>query len=1056
MHPFDQLKKKPHVKNHPLFAGRDDRIRAMRASMKLADEGAGNIDLVDIFSQAKQIGIKSGDRSINAYIQEAAIAAQQALDVLDWPLPPKIEYNNARKVRYARHDETQVVDAEILFNVKIATVSGLTRDATLPVHISAGQIVPPSTLLFEGRMNVLAQSTVNDIVHRNTSYYLPPLRKQFSPPLRGADLDTAVEARNLIGWKERETQPRQRLTRTFAGKQSGRYSWGDPQEEGDIPTSDWGVDPEREPAGDQGRAPWEEDKPEEDKPSAQADGGPYYVEGIHPDEGQPFVIAKGLSTRAEALQALKEHVGSYEEDSLGQYIDAYGAIYQIREGAPLSEAGRRIENLVAKWWVFDTDALLVEAQNDIDEYVRCLEEYTANNPSTRAQDRVEEKRRRTPEEYIGLSREEIDAALNELTEAGIIKRKAHRTAQDEGETKVELVDCDVSYPSDADEGVAVIVVYSEASPWEPEYMVITGHSNDRALEKALESWQEAQMAKTDEGILNEIKEELGPSASEDAIYDAYFRAVTEDWAYKEEEFDTVREMVQEMKKGEHPYAKDILAAVFRGEEEPEEPEEDEVEEGFAPEAHRTAQSDPMSLAVTDSSEMNPDSNYTVWEKMENDAYVIIDTALGSAFNPGSGRDFYLTSPEHIVLPEGYDPNTGGAASMYEQTVQNFEEGYAMAAGRKEKKKAWDVTKNLFASYEDDNGGIWDLHEYEPNLLFEDEAEFEDADLLPRVSIEYTAPDKPPMRDERGKELPIEEQAPPDLSQDKMYEAKFDVESGTVVYDAPEGAIPNEIKQEVEAFFADLMKEPVEEEAAPAMTAAKAADVGVDPTNFQNPFKKGVDPEGETQFWGGADPSRARGQYGLTQSDEQELARQVLAQPAIVEQIRAVSQLPEEQHAEAVYNAVSPLMATFNIDPAMIDWYEFAPELINSADVGMAEYIDEGPVRWAASKRIARIVAKHLVKGMKMKAKSAAEARDVPLVRYVPAGYDLVLGDMVEAEEEGYDTFPRSYAHIEKNYILKRLSTCSRDKWWQHLVNDGFVISPYGPNRGRVRPGAMRE
>jgi hypothetical protein len=78
-----------------------------------------------------------------------------------------------------------------------------------------------------------------------------------------------------------------------------------------------------------------------------------------------------------------------------------------------------------------------------------------------------------------------------------------------------------------------------------------------------------------------------------------------------------------------------------------------------------------------------------------------------------------------------------------------------------------------------------------------------------------------------------------------------------------------------------------------------------------------------------------------------------------------------------------------------------------------------------------------------------------LQRFTPAGYDLVLGDMVEAEEEGYDTFPRSYAHIEKNYILKRISTCSRDKWFQHLVNDGFAINHLGLNRGRIRPGARR-
>jgi hypothetical protein len=119
-------------------------------------------------------------------------------------MQPRLSYNNTKNVRVAAHDDTQVVDAEILFNVRISTTSGAIRQALLPVHVKSGEVIPPSTLIYEQRMRVLAQSTIDEIVERNTSYALHPMRGMFAPPLDGEELDRAVEERNRTGYEPRE------------------------------------------------------------------------------------------------------------------------------------------------------------------------------------------------------------------------------------------------------------------------------------------------------------------------------------------------------------------------------------------------------------------------------------------------------------------------------------------------------------------------------------------------------------------------------------------------------------------------------------------------------------------------------------------------------------------------------------------------------------------------------------------------------------------------------------------------------------------------------------
>ena len=81
-----------------------------------------------------------------------------------------------------------------------------------------------------------------------------------------------------------------------------------------------------------------------------------------------------------------------------------------------------------------------------------------------------------------------------------------------------------------------------------------------------------------------------------------------------------------------------------------------------------------------------------------------------------------------------------------------------------------------------------------------------------------------------------------------------------------------------------------------------------------------------------------------------------------------------------------------------------------------------------------------------------EARRKVAVGGTPRQWEQVVEAMEKAEEDGKDTFPRSWIHVLRNYILDFVATASKDAWEPHLINAGFCINPYGKatNRGRGR------
>jgi hypothetical protein len=78
-------------------------------------------------------------------------------------------------------------------------------------------------------------------------------------------------------------------------------------------------------------------------------------------------------------------------------------------------------------------------------------------------------------------------------------------------------------------------------------------------------------------------------------------------------------------------------------------------------------------------------------------------------------------------------------------------------------------------------------------------------------------------------------------------------------------------------------------------------------------------------------------------------------------------------------------------------------------------------------------------------KSVKNSRTAKIPFAVPTAYSLVMDDLKKAEKDQYDTFPRSYDYLLRNYILEHVSTASKDAWMIPLINDGYCLNPYGNN-----------
>jgi hypothetical protein len=218
---------KDHVKNHRWFknlkadsAAKEKRIRKHAQSIDLGDS-TGKPNLSDMFSSANRLGLLNNSKKLPDLIKTAILTAREVIDQFDFPISPAITYLGVKNVKTAGTTD-DVLSGTIVLMCKFATVGGLKQSFDVPVQVVSGKVLPPSVIKFNGRDIVLAQSSVNAMVQRASSYELIPVRKQFSAPLTRDERESATELRNEIGYQAREgIGPVSTIRRTYKKAYSG-------------------------------------------------------------------------------------------------------------------------------------------------------------------------------------------------------------------------------------------------------------------------------------------------------------------------------------------------------------------------------------------------------------------------------------------------------------------------------------------------------------------------------------------------------------------------------------------------------------------------------------------------------------------------------------------------------------------------------------------------------------------------------------------------------------------------------------------------------------------
>jgi hypothetical protein len=207
---FEDLFKKDHIKNHPLLSGYKNAHKVREALDKHAQEIEED-DLMDEFSQQNMKNPKGPnpqDKAPQDVIASAFNSVRDMIGQFEWPITPKVSFNNFKDVKKAVNDEHRIVSGIVIFNVDLKTKTGVRVQATVPVTISRGQAIPPSTFDHNGSTYIFAQSAINDIVKGKTIYKLDQMRDMYSAPFMKEDRQQAVESRNRAGWQPVEHDSR--------------------------------------------------------------------------------------------------------------------------------------------------------------------------------------------------------------------------------------------------------------------------------------------------------------------------------------------------------------------------------------------------------------------------------------------------------------------------------------------------------------------------------------------------------------------------------------------------------------------------------------------------------------------------------------------------------------------------------------------------------------------------------------------------------------------------------------------------------------------------------
>ncbi len=202
------LLNKEHVKNNPVIAGYKQHSQNVKDTLKrhaqYMERDLTEKSLNDMFSASGRAPIN--DKKVPNIVYAAITAASDLIKQFNFPIQPELTLQRVKNVKYAKHDDSEVVSACVLLDCKITSSTGVDRTTEIPVNVAGGRVIEPSVMYLDGREYVIAQSSVNEIVDRNTSYALPTIRDQFQPPYTKEESAMAVDLKNATGWQPRTIQ----------------------------------------------------------------------------------------------------------------------------------------------------------------------------------------------------------------------------------------------------------------------------------------------------------------------------------------------------------------------------------------------------------------------------------------------------------------------------------------------------------------------------------------------------------------------------------------------------------------------------------------------------------------------------------------------------------------------------------------------------------------------------------------------------------------------------------------------------------------------------------
>jgi hypothetical protein len=199
---FYDLIKDKRVLSHPLLDGYRDMDNAREY---LSRKGSAPDELTDMFSGGDPY--KDERKDLKDMVYEASMQIQDVLNQFDLPMAPVVRFVGNKEMKYAHHDPEKIVSGTLTFDVEFKTIKGMRRHATIPVAVSSGEVMTPSIMEVEGRIEVVSQHIINQLLERAGSYELPPIRQSYELPLTKPEREMAVSIRNEQGWKESGGDP---------------------------------------------------------------------------------------------------------------------------------------------------------------------------------------------------------------------------------------------------------------------------------------------------------------------------------------------------------------------------------------------------------------------------------------------------------------------------------------------------------------------------------------------------------------------------------------------------------------------------------------------------------------------------------------------------------------------------------------------------------------------------------------------------------------------------------------------------------------------------------